>query len=757
MNVVVNNKWIGQRTIRPDGVDKVTGRAAFAADTTMPGMIWGKILRSPHPHARIKSINTAKAEALPGVKAVVTSRDIVDFPIEKGAVMLGIQDMRWMCRNVMARDKALFPGHPVAAVAATTEAIAAEACKLIEVDYEVLPFAIEIDDALKPEAAILHEFNKFVGRPSNIVGRLEHKKGDIADGFAKAEVVIERTFTTRPVHQGYIEPHACLISVAADGKTTIWSSSQGQFMVRAMVAHLTGIPQSDIRAIPAEIGGGFGGKTIVYLEPVATLLAKKSGRPVKMVMTREEVMRATGPTSGSKSTVKIGATKDGKITAAQGTFYLQAGAFPGSPIRGAAGCSFAPYDVANILSVGFDVCSNRSKVAAYRAPGAPIGAYAVECVMDEVASALKMDPLEFRLKNAAREGTKAAHGPVFPRIGYAETLQVAKEHPHYAAPLGQTPGKPRGRGVASGFWFNAGGESSAQVNITEDGNVVVTTGHPDIGGSRAGIANVCAELLGIDYRRISVIIGDTQTVGFSNLTGGSRVLFASSMVVTQSTEKVIQTLRERAAKIWGIDPEAVKWENGAAHPVSPNAGQFEPITLEQLAAKAPEQGGPIGAGVQLNTQGAEGGFGTHICDVEVDTELGIVRVIRYTAVQDVGRAVHPGYVEGQLQGGVAQGIGWALNEEYIYTKDGKVDNPGFLDYRMPVCSDLPMIDTALVEVPNPKHPQGVKGVGEVPLVPVMAAVANAVHNALGLRFDSLPMSPPKVAAALEGTVRQAAE
>src|SRR5215472_13448474 len=724
MNVVVNNKWIGQRTIRPDGVDKVTGRAAFAADTTMPGMIWGKILRSPHPHARIKSINTAKAEALPGVKAVVTSRDIVDFPIEKGAVMLGIQDMRWMCRNVMARDKALFPGHPVAAVAATTEAIAAEACKLIEVEYEVLPFAIEIDDALKPDAPILHEFNKF-----------------------------ERTFTTRPVHQGYIEPHACLISVAADGKTTIWSSSQGQFMVRAMTAYLTGIPQSDIRAIPAEIGGGFGGKTIVYLEPLATLLAKKSGRPVKMVMTREEVMRATGPTSGAKMTVKIGATKDGTIVAAQGTFYLQAGALPGSPIRGAVGCSFTPYDIPHVLSEDFDVCSNRSKVAAYRAPGAPIGAYAVECVLDELAEALKMDPLELRLKNAAKEGTKAAFGPTFPRIGYVETLRAAKDHPHYHAPLG----KLQGRGVASGFWFNAGGESSAQVNITEDGNVVVTTGHPDIGGSRAGIANICAELLGIDYRRVSVIIGDTQTVGFSNLTGGSRVLFASAMVVTQSTEKIIHTLRERAAKIWGIDPEAVKWENGAAHPVSPNAGQFDPLTLVQLAEKAPAMGGPIGAGVQLNTQGAEGGFGTHICDVEIDTELGIVRVIRYTAVQDVGRAVHPGYVEGQLQGGVAQGIGWALNEEYIYTKDGKVDNPGFLDYRMPVCSDLPMIDCVLVEVPNPKHPQGVKGVGEVPLVPVLSAVANAIHNALGKRFYSLPMSPPKVLETLDAAVEQAAE
>jgi CO/xanthine dehydrogenase Mo-binding subunit len=753
MNVVTNNKWIGQRTIRPDGVDKVTGRAAFAADTTMPGMIWGKVLRSPHPHARIKSINTAKAEALSGVKAVVTSRDIVDFPLDKGAVMLGIQDMRWMCRNVMARDKVLFPGHPVAAVAATSEAIAAEACRLIEVDYEVLPYVIEVEDAIKPDAPILHDWANFDGKPSNIVGKLDNKKGDIAEGFAKAEIVIEREFTTRPVHQGYIEPHACLISVGADGKTTIWSSSQGQFMVRAMTAYLTGIPQSNIRAIPAEIGGGFGGKTIVYLEPLATMLAKKSGRPVKMVMTREEVMRATGPTSGSKMIVKIGATKDGKIVAAHGLFYLQAGAYPGSPIRGAAGCSFAPYDIPHVLSQGFDVCSNRSKVAAYRAPGAPIGAYAVECVMDELASALKMDPLEFRLKNAAREGTKAAHGPTFPRIGYVETLEAAKNSEHYKAPLG----KFQGRGVASGFWFNAGGESSAQVNITEDGNVVVTTGHPDIGGSRAGIANICAELLGIDYKRVSVIIGDTQTVGFSNLTGGSRVLFASAMVVTQSTEQVIKTLRERAAKIWNIDPEAVKWEDGAAHPVSPNAGQFPPLTLEELSEKAPSLGGPVGASVQLNTQGADGGFGTHICDVEVDTELGIVRVLRYTAVQDVGRAVHPSYVEGQLQGGVAQGIGWALNEEYIYNKDGKVDNPGFLDYRMPVCSDLPMLDTILVEIPNPKHPQGVKGVGEVPLVPVMAAVANAVHNALGMRFYSLPMSPPKVSAALDAQMQRAAE
>ena len=753
-NPVNDNKWIGQRTIRPDGADKVTGRAAYSADTTMPGMIWGKVLRSPHAHARIKSINTRKAEAHPGVKAVVTHKDIVDFPLDK-SVMLGIQDMRWMCRNVMAREKALFFGHPVAAVAAINEKVAAEACKLIEVEYEVLPHVIDVEDAMKPDAPILHDFIKYKDKPSNIAGTLEHKLGDIDEGFAKADVVIERSFRTEPVHQGYIEPHSCLVSVS-DGKATIWSSSQGQFMVRAMCAYLTGIPQNDIRAIPAEIGGGFGGKTIIYLEPVALMLAKKSGRPVKMVMTRTEVFHASGPTSGSTSKVKIGATKDGKLVAAQGTFCLQAGALPGSPIRGAAGCAFAPYNIPNVHSMGFDVVSNRSKVAAYRAPGAPIGAYGVECVLDEIAEALKMDPLELRLKNAAREGTKAAHGPVYPRIGFVDTIEQAKAHDHYKTKLPKAGnGKVYGRGVASGFWFNAGGESSAQVNINEDGTVVVITGHPDIGGSRASTANITAEILGIDYKKVSVLIGDTSVIGFSNLTGGSRVTYASAMVVTQSTENVIGQLKARAAKIWKIDPDAVTWENGEARPAGDNAGKFEPLTLAQIAAQASATGGPIGAGTQLNTTGAEGGFATHICDVEVDQDLGIVRVLRYTSFQDVGRAIHPSYVEGQMQGGAAQGIGWALSEEYIYDKNGKLDNPSFLDYRMPVCSDLPMLDSVIIEVPNPKHPQGVRGVGEVPLVPPLAAVSNAVYDALGTRFYALPMSPPRVLAAT--SLPQAAE
>ena len=744
-----NNKWIGKRTIRPDGIDKVTGRATFGADFSQPGMLHGKVLRSPHPHARIRSINFDKALALPGVKAVMSGRDLVDFPWDKPAI-LGIQDLRYNSRNVMARDRAFYAGHPVAAVAATSTKIAAAAVKLIEVDYEVLPWVIDVDEALLTGAPILHEDMAKVGaKPgpattSNNAGKLQHTLGDVEAGFAAADVIVERSFKTKPVHQGYIEPHACLVSVANTGQTTIWSSSQGHFMVRDMTAQLTGVKLSDVRAIPAEIGGGFGGKTIVYLEPLALVLSRKSGRPVKMVMSREEVFRATGPTSGSSSTVKIGATKHGKITAVNATYRLQAGAFPGSPIRGAVGCALSPYDIANVQITGFDIVTNRPKVAAYRAPGAPIGAFAMECTIDELAGALKMDPLVLRQKNAAKEGTKAAYGPTFRKIGYEETLQAALEHPHYQIPLGPN----QGRGVASGFWFNAGGESSAQVNVNEDGTVVVVTGHPDVGGSRASMVNIVAEMLGIDYRQVQALIGDTSVIGFSALTGGSRVTFAAGMVATKATERVIQTLRERAAKIWKIDPEAVIWENGAARPAGPNAGEFAPLTLPELAAKATATGGPIGAGSSLNTEGAAGGFGTHICDVEIDPETGRVQVIRYTAFQDVGRAIHPSYVEGQIQGGVAQGIGWAINEECIYASNGRMDNPSFLDYRMPVACDLPMIEPVMIEVPNDKHPHGIRGVGEVCIVPALAAVANAVRAATGQRLTDLPMSPPKVLAAI---------
>ena len=574
---------------------------------------------------------------------------------------------------------------------------------------------------------------------------MEFVLGDIEKGFKEADVIVERDFATKPVHQGYIEPHACVADVSEDGKIFIHCSSQGQFMVRQFTARTLDVDISQITVNPAEIGGGFGGKTTVYLEPTAALLSRKTGRPVKMVMSRTEVFRASGPTSGGTVKVKMGAKKDGTLVAAQANLAYQAGAFAGSPIGPGCMCAFGPYDIKNVHVIGYDVVTNRPKVAAYRAPGAPISEYGVECVLDEIATEIGVDPLEMREKNAARQGTKAAYGPTFGPIGFADTLEAAKAHPHYSAPLG----KNQGRGVASGFWFNIGGDSTASVHINEDGTASVMEGNPDIGGSRASMALMAAEVLGIDYEKIRVTIGDTSSVGYNFLTGGSRVTFASGKAVVEAAKGAVAELCNRAAKIWEIDADAVEWVDGEARPAGDNAGKFDPLPLSTLAGMAGKTGGPIGGHASLNVKGAGPGFGTHICDVEVDEETGRVSVIRYTAVQDVGRAIHPSYVEGQLQGGVAQGVGWALNEEYIYDKEGRLDNPGFLDYRVPVASDLPMIDTVLVEVPNPNHPFGVRGVGEVPIIPPMAAVANAVSSALGgIRMSELPMSPPKVLATL---------
>ncbi len=744
-------KVVGTRPIRPDGVDKVTGRAAFGADYVMPGMLWGKVKRSPHAHAIIVKIDASKALALAGVKAVVTGADFPAIPSEEAFIGEGPTNFRDQAHNVIARHKALYEGHAVAAVAATTEAIAEAALDLIDVTYEVLPFVIDVEDAMKPDAPILHDDLFTAGvepkptKPSNISKRMAFTKGNLEAGFKQAEVIVEGRYTTQPVHQAYIEPHACVCSVGADGQVNIISSSQGQFMVRAYVAKLLAMNISNIRAVPAEIGGGFGGKTIVYLEPLSVALSQKCGRPVKMVMTREEVFRASGPTSGAVVEVKLGAKKDGTLTAAHAEMWYQAGAFPGSPVGPGVMCCFAMYDVPNVEAIGYDVVSNRPKVAAYRAPGAPISTFATESAMDDLARKLGMDPLALREKNAAKDGTKTHYGPTLVNIGYMETLQAARSTEHYRTKLG----KNQGRGVASGFWFNIGGESSAAVHVAEDGTVVAVSGNPDIGGSRASIGMMVAEVLGVKAEVVRTIVADTSSVGFTFLTGGSRVTFATGMAATQAAEKVVEQLKARAAQIWDIPAEAVDWKDGQASPAGTNAGAFEPLSLAAIALKSGRTGGPISAEVSLNAQGAGPGFGTHVCDVEVDTETGQVTILRYTAVQDVGKAIHPSYVEGPVQGGAVQGIGWALNEEYIYDKNGRMDNPGFLDYRCPVASDLPMVDAILVEVPNPRHPFGAKGVGEVPIVPPMAAVANAIRDAIGIRMHHLPMSPPKVLAALE--------
>ncbi|TIV01062.1 MAG: xanthine dehydrogenase family protein molybdopterin-binding subunit [Mesorhizobium sp.] len=735
---------VGTRPLRPDGVDKVTGRARYGADFNMAGQLVGRVLRSPHAHAIIKKIDTSKAEKLAGVKAVITAKDLPDLT-DGDAGMFDTLD------NCMARKKALYDGHAVAAVAAIDARTARQALKLIEVDYEVLPHVTDVDEAMQHHAPLINDAIFTEGleekpvKPSNVSKRTQYGHGDVHQGFAQADFVVERSFKTEQTHQGYIEPHACVASVNPDGTADLWVCTQGHFVYRQHCAQLLGLEVSKLRVTSSEIGGGFGGKTHVWAEPVALALSRKAGRPVKLVMTRDEVFRASGPTSATSIDVKIGAKKDGTITAAEATLRYTCGPYAGMWAEIGAMTAFACYKLENVKTVGYEVLVNRPKTAAYRAPSAPMAAFAVESAVDELAKEIGIDPVEFRIRNAAQEGTRASYGPVYGPIGIGPTLEAVKEHPHMRAPLAQN----QGRGMACGFWFNFGGQTCTDLNIGMDGTVSLAVGTVDVGGSRASLSLVAAEELGIDYSQVKAIVADTSSLGYNDMTDGSRGTFSSSMATISAARNAIKVLRERAAQMWDISVDDVAWEKGHAVAKGEKHGNLGKLSLKEIAAQSGKTGGPIAGHSELVADGAGVSFATHICDVEVDPETGSTRVIRYTVVQDAGKAVHPTYVEGQYQGGAAQGIGWALNEEYIYGKDGRLQNPGFLDYRIPVCSDLPMIDTQILEIPNPNHPYGVRGVGETSIVPPLAAIANAVSNAVGVRMSHIPMSPPRILAALE--------
>jgi xanthine dehydrogenase molybdenum-binding subunit len=736
---------VGTRPIRHDGADKVTGRALYGADVQMAGLLYGHILRSPHAHARIRRIDTSKAEKLAGVKAVVTAADFPQTPERLVDLGEGDTPLSYARGNVLASGKALYRGHAVAAVAATSAHIAEEAAGLIEVDYQVLPCALTAPDAMREGAPILHEdlktkeFGESTGRVSNVAEHFRHVMGDIDAGFAEAEVVVEREFHTATVHQGYIEPHNATALWNNDGRILIWCSTQGAFVVRDVTACLLGVPVSRVKVTPMEIGGGFGGKIPVYLEPVAALLSKKTGHPVKILMSRKDVFEGTGPTPGSYIKVKIGARKDGRITAAQAYLAYEAGAYPGSMVAPGAMCVFAAYDIAHVVIDGFDVVVNKPSTAAYRAPGATNAAFATESVVDEIAEKLGMDPLDFRLKNAAKEGTRRADGPKYRRVGCVEVIEAMKKHPHYTAPLS---GPNRGRGVAVGFWFNVGLPSSCTISVSADGTVNLVEGSTDIGGTRTSIAMQAAEVLGIPAEDVRPTVVDTDSVGFTAVTGGSRVTFATGWAAYEAAQDVMRQMKERVAKLWETDAASVTVERGIFQ-----SGD-KSMSFQDLAAKLDQTGGPVVGRGAVNPRGVGGSFSGNIVDVEVDPETGKVTILRFTAVQDAGKAIHPSYVEGQMQGGSAQGIGWALNEEYYMSRDGVMMNSSLLDYRMPTALDLPMIDTVIVEVPNPGHPFGARGVGEANIVPPPGAIANAIHRAVGVRMRRLPMNPPAIMEAI---------
>ncbi|MBV8357228.1 MAG: xanthine dehydrogenase family protein molybdopterin-binding subunit [Deltaproteobacteria bacterium] len=733
---------IGTRPVRHDGIDKVTGRAKYGADYSFPGMLYGKVLRSPYAHANIKSIRTDNAAAVPGVKAVITADDLpalADKMEQTGEQAINLSQLS---ANILARGKVLYDGHAIAVVAATSPHIAEEALRLIEVDYEVLPPVMSVEDAMRPGAPILLPGlrNKEEGpdKQTNVATHIQFKRGDIDEAFKGADYVVEREFKTAMVHQGYIEPHNAVGIYNPDGHATIYCSTQGSFAVRSLAAAVLGMPEGNIKVVPAEIGGGFGGKLTIYLEPLSVLLSKKTGHPVKLTMTRAEVLRASGPTSGSTIRCKIGCTKDGKLVAAQVWMAYEAGAFPGSPVGAGAMTIVAPYNIPNLLVDAYDVVVNRPKTAAYRAPGASNAAMASETVIDELADKCGLDPCDFRIMNGAKEGTPQTAGPPYRRIGFIETVEAIKNSPHYKSKL---EGPNRGRGMASGFWFNVGLQSSAIVNIHTDGTASLVIGSVDVGGTRAAQAMIAAEVLGLDVKDVRPLVTDTDSIGHTDVTGGSRTCFATGWAVYDAAQDAVRQLKERAARLWEKKPEEVAFSNGQ---FTAQGDGVKPMTIMELAGRLARTGGPISGRATVNARGVGPAFASTLVDVEVDPDTGKVAILRATVAQDAGKAIHPSYVEGQMQGGTAQGIGWALNEEYFYDNRGVLRNTGLLDYRMPTCLDLPLIETCIVEVPTPGHPLGIRGVGEVSIVPPPAAVANAIAHAVGVRMTELPMSPPRL-------------
>src|SRR5215471_6330284 len=745
---------IGRRTPKVDALDKVTGRAQFGADVTLPRMLVGKVLRSPHAHARITRIDTSKAAALPGVKAVITGNDLPEIRLGASSPG-GVATAReyYVSREILARDKVLFHGHVVAAVAALSCEIAEAAVDLIEVEYDVLPHITDPVAAMQPEVPLLHadlytqSATGKATRPSNVAEHLAMGRGDVGRGFAEADVVVERTFRTQVVHQGYLEPDSEAAWVREDGSVIVWANTQTTFTQRQDLALLLDIRLSKIRVVPTEVGGAFGGKESVRVSTLCVALSRKAGRPVRMTFSREEVLRATGPGSATVSTIKIGARHDGTITAIQAHLVYDAGAFPGAPLRSAIRRVFSHYRTPNLQIDAYDVVTNKPHVAAYRAPGATPTNFALESVLDEVGQRLQMDPLTFRLQNVSRPGDPMPDGVQLPSVSLAELLQHVQQHPCWTTPLA---GPHQGRGVALGLWTMPGGTTSCHITLSADGSVTLVLGTVDLSATRTSLAMIAAEALELNAEDVRVVVGDTDMVAYSGASAGDKITYVTSKAVLQASQDLITQLKARAAAVLEASPQDLVYERKRFWV---QGTPERAVTLAALAQRTVRGEAAImgygSASETFSTVAIAPNAAVHVADVEVDRDTGEVQILRYTTFQDVGLCINPDQVEGQMQGGATQGIGWALSEVCGFDAQGVLQNAHLLDYRLPTSLDVPHIGTNVVEAPSGDHPYGIRAVGQVPIVPPAAALANAIYWAVGVRLQELPMTPERLHWALQ--------
>jgi CO/xanthine dehydrogenase Mo-binding subunit len=746
---------IGQAMPRIDSAEKVRGQTRFTADLSLPGMLHARLATSDYAHARITSIETSAAREMPGVVAVYTGKDLLPDGPEPGQRALAL----------LARDKVIFYGQPVAIVVAESEEAAEEAVELVSVDYEPLGVNVDVEQAAQADAPAIRPKEQEIGEgegqahatvsggeeidvdqlPSNVTTALAFTRGDVEKGFAEADIVVERTYRTPFVHQGYIEPHAVVAAPDPLGRITIYTPTQGQFYARNLTAQALGLPQNEVTVVPMEVGGGFGGKTVL-LQPLAGAVALRARRPVRLVLSRMEEFLLSTPAPGVIIDIKTGAKKDGTITAIQAKAIFDSGAYPASPTNIALMTVGGYYRCANLKLEGYEVITNKPGVGAYRAPGATQATFAIEQQIDIMARELGWDPLEFRLRNVSVEGDPQPNDTPWPAIGAKQVLERIAEHPLWQ---NRPHGPGEGIGIALGGWPGGIEPCAASLRLNTDGTLALTLGSVDISGTNSTMAMIAAETFGVPLDQVKLTTANTDSAPYSGMSGGSKVTYTMGVAVQAAAQSARDQVMAIASAEMEVSPDDLEMVDGV---VRVKGSPDTQLTLSEIVTMSMTFGGkyePVAGFGKSAVQDRAPGFSAQLAHVKVDRDTGEVKILNMVAAQDVGRALNPALVDGQIMGGVVQGIGWALYEGLVYDDNGQPLNPNLMDYGLPKSEHSPPIDVQLVELHSKAGPFGAKGVGEPPVVPTAGAIANAIADATGgARLTELPMNAPRVLRAI---------